>query len=122
MKYLWICGAARGCPYHRLLPHQPPTDEAGEDGPEVPTGWPALGLKSLRPLCGRSCRPAVSAPARPRTGSTWLQFLRSQAEAILACDFFTVELLDGTQADFWHPTGWRHGFGPARQRRPGHAE
>jgi putative transposase len=26
------------------------------------------------------------------------QFLRSQAEAILACDFFTAGLLDGTQA------------------------
>jgi hypothetical protein len=25
-------------------------------------------------------------------------FLRSQAEAILACDFFTADLLDGTQA------------------------
>ena len=33
-----------------------------------------------------------------RTGSTWPQFLRSQAEAILACDFFTAGLLDGTQA------------------------
>jgi len=33
-----------------------------------------------------------------RTGPTWWQFLRSQAEAILACDFFTVDLLDGTQA------------------------
>ena len=33
-----------------------------------------------------------------RTGLTWSQFLRSQAEAILACDFFTVDLLDGTQA------------------------
>ncbi|MGE5287598.1 MAG: hypothetical protein ACM3ML_10420 [Micromonosporaceae bacterium] len=29
---------------------------------------------------------------------TWPQFLRSQAEAILACDFFTAGLLDGTQA------------------------
>jgi putative transposase len=37
-------------------------------------------------------------PARRRTGPTWPQFLRSQAEAILACDFFTVDLLDGTQA------------------------
>jgi hypothetical protein len=38
-------------------------------------------------------------PAQPRrTGPTWPQFLRSQAEAILACDFFTVDLLDGTQA------------------------
>jgi len=37
-------------------------------------------------------------PARRRTGPTWSQFLRSQADAILACDFFTVDLLDGTQA------------------------
>ena len=33
-----------------------------------------------------------------RSGPTWPQFLRSQAEAILACDFFTADLLDGTQA------------------------
>ena len=37
-------------------------------------------------------------PAPRRTGPTWSQFLRSQAEAILACDFFTVDLLNGTQA------------------------
>ena len=37
------------------------------------------------------------APLR-RTAPTWPQFLRSQAEAILACDFFSVDLLDGTQA------------------------
>jgi len=37
-------------------------------------------------------------PAPRRTGPTWSQFLRSQAEAILACDFFTAGLLDGTQA------------------------
>jgi putative transposase len=37
-------------------------------------------------------------PARRRTGPTWSQFLRSQAEAILACDFFTAGLLDSTQA------------------------
>jgi putative transposase len=37
-------------------------------------------------------------PAPRRTGPTWSQFLRSQAEAILACDFFTADLLDGTQA------------------------
>jgi hypothetical protein len=35
---------------------------------------------------------------RRRTGPTWSQFLRSQAEAILACDFFTVGLPGGTQA------------------------
>ena len=32
------------------------------------------------------------------TGPTWPQFLSSQADAILARDFFTVNLLDGTQA------------------------
>ena len=37
-------------------------------------------------------------PAPRRTGPAWSQFLRSQAEAILACDFFSVDLLDGTQA------------------------
>ena len=37
-------------------------------------------------------------PVPRRTGPTWSLFVRSQAEAILACDFFTAELLDGTQA------------------------
>jgi putative transposase len=37
-------------------------------------------------------------PAPRRTAPTWSQFLRSQAEAILACDFFTAGLLDGTRA------------------------
>ena len=37
-------------------------------------------------------------PAPRRTAPTWPQFLRSQADAILACDFFTADLLDGTQA------------------------
>ena len=37
-------------------------------------------------------------PAPRRAAPTWPQFLRSQAEAILACDFFTADLLDGTQA------------------------
>src|ERR1039458_8790922 len=37
-------------------------------------------------------------PAPRRTGPTWSQFLRSQAEAILACDFFTVDPPGGTRA------------------------
>jgi putative transposase len=37
-------------------------------------------------------------PAPRRTGPAWSLFLRSQAEAILARDFFTAGLLDGTQA------------------------
>jgi transposase len=37
-------------------------------------------------------------PAPRRTVPAWSLFLRSQAQAILAGDFFTAELLDGTQA------------------------
>jgi hypothetical protein len=37
-------------------------------------------------------------PAPRRSGPTGPQFLRSRAEAILATDFFTVDLLDGTTA------------------------
>jgi transposase InsO family protein len=36
-------------------------------------------------------------PAPRRTGPTWMRFLRSQAEAIIATDFFTVDLLNGAQ-------------------------
>jgi transposase InsO family protein len=36
-------------------------------------------------------------PAPRRTGPTWAQFLLSQAEAIIATDFFTVDLLNGAQ-------------------------
>jgi putative transposase len=36
-------------------------------------------------------------PAPRRSGPTWAQFLRSQAEALIATDFFTVDLLNGAQ-------------------------
>jgi hypothetical protein len=32
-------------------------------------------------------------PAPRRTGLTWAQFLKTQAEGIVACDFFTVETI-----------------------------
>jgi hypothetical protein len=32
-------------------------------------------------------------PAPRRTGPTWSEFLRAQAEGILACDFFTAETI-----------------------------
>jgi transposase len=38
------------------------------------------------------------APAPQRSSPSWADFLRSQAEAIIACDFFTLDLLDGTRA------------------------
>jgi putative transposase len=37
-------------------------------------------------------------PAPRRAGPTWAQFLHAQAEAILASDFFAVDLLDGISA------------------------
>ncbi|WP_194922522.1 integrase core domain-containing protein [Catenulispora pinisilvae] len=37
-------------------------------------------------------------PAPRRSGPAWTQFLRSQAQAILATGFFTIDRLDGTTA------------------------
>ncbi len=36
-------------------------------------------------------------PAPRRAGPTWALFLHAQAQAIIATDFFTVDLLDGTR-------------------------
>jgi putative transposase len=57
-----------------------------------------LGVKVAASTVWEILKNAGIDPAPRRTGPAWPQFLRSQAEAILACDFFTVELLDGTQA------------------------
>ncbi|MDQ2873465.1 MAG: integrase core domain-containing protein [Actinomycetota bacterium] len=58
----------------------------------------ALGVKVAASTVWEILKKAGIDPAPRRSGPTWSQFLRSQAEAILACDFFTVDLLDGTQA------------------------
>ena len=55
-----------------------------------------LGVKVAASTAWEILKKAGIDPAPRRTGPTWPQFLRSQAEAILACDFFTVGLLDGT--------------------------
>ena len=57
-----------------------------------------LGVKVAALTVWEILRNAGINPAPRRYGPTWSQFLRSQAESILACDFFTAELLDGTQA------------------------
>src|SRR5216684_3115978 len=57
-----------------------------------------LGVKVAASTVWEILKKAGIDPAPRRTGPAWSQFLRSQAEAILACDFFTVDLLDGTQA------------------------
>jgi hypothetical protein len=57
-----------------------------------------LGIKVAASTVWEILRTSGIDPAPRRTGATWSQFLRSQAEAILACDCFTADLLDGTQA------------------------
>ena len=57
-----------------------------------------LGVKIAASTAWEILKNAGIDPAPRRTRPTWSQFLRSQADAILACDFFTADLLDGTQA------------------------
>jgi putative transposase len=54
-------------------------------------------------------------PARRQARPAWPRFLRSQAGAILASDFFTADLLDGTQA--YVSVTWNHAV---EQRRHDH--
>jgi hypothetical protein len=46
-----------------------------------------VGATTIRTLL----RSARAGPAPRRSGPTWTEFLRAQAEGIIACDFFTVE-------------------------------
>jgi putative transposase len=57
-----------------------------------------LGVRVSASTVWEILKKAGIEPAPRRTGPTWSQFLRSQAEAILACGFFMAELLDDTQA------------------------
>jgi putative transposase len=57
-----------------------------------------LGVKIAASTVRGILKTNGTGPAPRRTGPAWPQFLRSQAEAILACDFFIVDLLDGTRA------------------------
>jgi putative transposase len=49
------------------------------------------------PRSGRSSRTLASARRPRRDGPGWAEFLRSQAQGILALDFFTADLLNGTK-------------------------
>jgi hypothetical protein len=57
-----------------------------------------LGVKVAASTVWEILKASGAGSAPRRTGPTWSQFVRSQAGAILACDFFTADLLDGTQA------------------------
>ena len=64
-----------------------------------------LGVEVAAPTVGEILKTNGIDPAPRRAGPTWQQFLHSQTEAILACDFFTADLLDGTQAYVLAVTG-----------------
>jgi transposase InsO family protein len=55
-----------------------------------------LGIKIAPSTVWEILTNAGIPPAPRRAGPTWAQFLRGQAEAILATDFFTVDLLNGS--------------------------
>ena len=57
-----------------------------------------LGIKLAPSTVWEILTAAGIPPAPRRTGPTWGQFLRAQADAIVATDFFTVDLLNGTTA------------------------
>src|ERR1035437_9590336 len=90
----------------------PTCDPAEHQGPDPPAGSrePRMGYRRIHgELAGPGVNIAASTmwailkasgikPGRRRTGPTWPQFTRSQAEAILACDFFTAGLPGGSQA------------------------
>jgi hypothetical protein len=48
-----------------------------------------VGATTIRTLL----RTARLGPAPRRTGPTWSEFLRAQAQGIIACDFFSVETI-----------------------------
>jgi putative transposase len=55
-----------------------------------------LGIRVAPSTVWETLKKAGIDPAPRRTGPTWSQFLRSQAQAILAADFLAVDLLNGT--------------------------
>jgi transposase InsO family protein len=57
----------------------------------------ALGIAIAPSTVWEILKKAGIDPAPRRTGPTWAAFLRSQAQAILALDLFTANLLDGTK-------------------------
>jgi hypothetical protein len=56
-----------------------------------------LGIKVAASTVWEILRQAGIDPAPNRASTTWASFLRSQADALLACDFFETVSLGGTR-------------------------
>ena len=67
-----------------------------------------LGIKTAASTVWEILHDAGIDPAPERTSTTWADFLRSQADAMLACDFFETVTLGGSRlyvlAVIEHPT------------------
>src|SRR5258706_11234408 len=71
----------------------------------TPHGGTAESTQSSPPWASRSPASTVweilrehgAAPAPQRRSTTWADFLRSQADALLACDFFETRTLTGAR-------------------------
>ncbi len=57
----------------------------------------ALGIRVAPSTVWQILKDAGIDPAPRRDGPGWAEFLRSQAQGILALDFFTADLLNGTK-------------------------
>jgi hypothetical protein len=58
-----------------------------------------LGVKVAASTVWEILKDAGIDPAPERASSTWADFLRSHAEALLACDFFETVTLSGARMD-----------------------
>jgi putative transposase len=56
-----------------------------------------LGVKAAASTVWEILRDAGIDPAPERSATTWAAFLRSQADALLACDFFETVTLTGAR-------------------------
>src|ERR1022692_4895755 len=92
----WAAMSVRG-KTGRPAEYQGPGPPAGPREPRMglpqdPGELAGLGVKVTASTVWEILKTNGIDPAPRRTGTTWSQFLRSQAEAILACDFFTADL------------------------------
>jgi hypothetical protein len=63
----------------------------------VPCSMAGLGITVAPSTVRQILKDAGISPAPRRDRPGWAQFLRSQAQGILALDFFTADLLNGCQ-------------------------
>ena len=82
-----------------------------------------LGVSVAPSTVWQILKGAGTGPAPRRDGPGWPEFLRSQAQGILALDFFTTDLLNGARvyvlAVIEHGTRPRTGSGRHRASGPG---